>query len=390
MSQPAEYPGVKESLTFKPITDDDRAEYFAKYTNASLGRVKNLYLKWARLEGPLSSECQQLNRLFSQCVDGNRIKTPPNLEDPPEPCSSEPFILDALHEAAKGTIVGVTEEDAGYDDFDSIDLLLSRDNIAVSEFELIQMALKWCDRHETDFKDFMPCFDFGKLSDEQRAWLLGRVPPSDEVPSLVRNGLLQSELVDAAEWRRFKLDYHGLHWKLIFNSSTDRMGRFFRTVCRSLELFHKKLIILRVDERLTLAIYIPRKIERASEVQVDGSVRVFALPRSQGSQSPEYRVARTKVNYRLYCDESNFQLYEGKRANTWVFLTRGPKDDASYRNMKGAGDRRRQMQQTVEQGINFECRASVALQKISKGIQTHVGRLNRAGILGAVSLTKYK
>lgn len=281
-----------------------------------------------------------------------------------------------------------TDNYVDLDDYpvDTLDLLLSRDSTAVSEFELIQLTLRWCDRHKTDFRDLMPFFDFSQLSDEQQAWLLNRLPAYAEVPSLIRNGLLQSQLVDPAELRRFKLDHARMRWRPIFSSSTDRMGRFFDTVSRSLELFHKKLIILRVDERLTLAMYIPRRIERAAEVQVDDSVRVFALPRSKGNESPAYCVAPTKLNYRLYCDGSNFWLYQGKRGNTWVFLTRGPVNATTYQHVEDKGARRKAKHQTIEQGINFDCRASVALDKINKGIQTHVGRLNRAGILDAVSL----
>lgn len=106
ISQPAEYPGAKEPIVFKPITDNDRLIYFAKYNNASLGRVKNLFLDWARIKGPMSAECQQLNRLFSSCVDGNPIKVPQVLESPPQPSpETPPFILDALHNAAKELIL---------------------------------------------------------------------------------------------------------------------------------------------------------------------------------------------------------------------------------------------------------------------------------------------
>jgi regulator of nonsense transcripts 1 len=64
MSEPALYPGVREPVSFTKITDDDRARYFARYSNISLSHIKNLYMKWARLNGSMSSECQQLNRLF--------------------------------------------------------------------------------------------------------------------------------------------------------------------------------------------------------------------------------------------------------------------------------------------------------------------------------------
>ncbi|GFP53388.1 probable RNA-dependent RNA polymerase 1 [Trichoderma asperellum] len=107
ISQAAHYPGVREPLRFTPITDDDRLLYFAKYTNASLGRVKNLYLRWARATNAMSPECQELNRLFSQCVDGNRIKDSQldKFANPPEPdAEAPPFVLDELHDSAKDII----------------------------------------------------------------------------------------------------------------------------------------------------------------------------------------------------------------------------------------------------------------------------------------------
>ena len=163
------------------------------------------------------------------------------------------------------------------------------------------------------------------------------------------------------------------------------MGRFLSTATRSLELFHKKLIILQADERLTLMIFVPQKIQKASEVRVDASVRVFALPHSAGSDSAHYRVMPTKANYYLYCDDNAFQLYQTKRRDTFIFLTKGPLDESSFQNAKSEGDRRGQKQRTIDDGTNYDCRASVALNKISGPIQKHVGRMNRAGIRAAVS-----
>jgi len=336
----------------------------------------------------MSPQCQQLNRLFSQSVDGNRIRVPPELEDPPEPPpDTPPFILDVLHAASTEFISSVANDFQFIEDdqnSDIMDLLLSRDKIAMSEFELLQLTMRWCDRHASNVMEYSHLFNFSAISDEQQIWFINRLPPSAKIPSLVRNGLLQSQLVLPEELRRFDLDHHNLHWKPVFKSATDRMGGFISTACRSLELFHKKLIILTVDERLTLAIYVPVKIEKASEVQVDANVRVFAFPRSQGSHSPNYRVLPTKATYRLYCDENTFRLYQLKKGNTWIFLTRSQFDDAKFRNEKSKGDRRRMKEQTVEAGANFDCRISVALDKISRDIQQYVGRVNRAGVLGAV------
>ena len=147
VSEPAEYLGGSEIAVFRPITDDDRAEYFARYSNASLGRVKNLYVAWARAGNAMSPQCQQLNRLFSQCVDGNRIKVPQALEDPPEPLSAaSPFILDTMHAASTQFIEAISTGlqnslcEYGDDSLDVLNLLLSKDRVALSEFELLQMV----------------------------------------------------------------------------------------------------------------------------------------------------------------------------------------------------------------------------------------------------------
>jgi hypothetical protein len=393
MAEPAQYPGGKELITFGDVTGDSRAEYFARYTNASLGKVKNLYMKWARLGNAMSPECQQLNRLFSQCVDGNHIRIPENLkdfeklEDPREPHSSvAPFILDVLHNACTDIIKSTANlEPEIQDDPDIMDMLLIRSKLAISEFELLQIVIRWCDNHNIDVMEYSHLIDFSALTDEQQIWCVARLPPSRTAPSLVRNGLLQSELLAPQELYRFGLDHPRLRWKPVFKSTIDRMGGFLPVVCRTLETFHKKLVVLHVNERLSIGVYIPQKIARASEVSVDNNVRVFAFPHSQGAQSANYRAMPTKVTYRLYCDEHIFQLYQQKRSNTWIFLRDSRGDDSVYRAMPSQGDKRRMREHTVRAKINFDCKASIALDKISRNIQDHVGRVRSEGVLGAVS-----
>jgi hypothetical protein len=388
LSQPAQYPGAKEPVMFNAITDDDRLVYFARYTNASLGRVKNLFLDWARLKGPMSAECQQLNRLFSMCVDGNRIKVPPTLESPPQPPpEGPPFILDTLHNTAKGLIRVCQDSSHSYDgyNFDAMELLLSRDDVAMSEFELVKLTYRWCRRNNTALIDFLPLFDVNLLSAEEKTWTLNQLPPSVEAPSSILNALCQSNLIQDSELRPFKLNYPGLRWKCIYDSSQDRLAIFLDTVARALELFHRKLIVIRVDERLTLAIYVPQKIERHQECQVDDRVRLFAFPHSRGDETSNRLALPTKINYRLYCDANVFQLFERQRGNSWVYIVRGASDDSGYRSQETTGGRRRGRQATINSGLNFDCRVSIALDKFSRGLQRHVGRVNRNGVLGAVS-----
>lgn len=388
LSQPAQYPGAKEPVAFNAITDDDRLVYFAKYTSASLGRVKNLYLDWARLKGPMSAECQQLNRLYSMCVDGNHIKVPPILESPPQPPSSDPpFILDRLHDAAKGLIQNRQDCSHSYDgyNFDAMELLLSRDDVPMSEFELVKLTYRWCRKNNACLVDFLHLFDVNLLTAEEKAWTLNQLPPSAEAPSLILNALCRSNLIQDSELRPFKLDYPGVRWKCVYDSSQDRLAIFLDTVARVLELFHRKLIVVRVDERLTLAIYVPQKIERRQECQVDDRVRLFAFRHSRGDENSHRLALPTKVNYRLYCDGNVFQLFERARSNSWIYIVKGASDDSGYRSQETIGGRRRGRQATIDSGLNFDCRASIALDKFSRGLQRQVGRVNRNGVLGAVS-----
>ena len=409
MSQAAEYPGAREPISFKPITDDDRLVYFAKYTNVSLGRVKNLYLDWARVTGPMSSQCQELNRLFSTCVDGNMIKVPPRLEKtPPLPEDSPPFVLDELHEAAKNTIknwkwrgVRTSAESeisptAGLEceaySLETLELLLSRDDLMVNEFELIQLTQKWCRaqqskyRFNASFESFLSFFDFNLLTAEQRLWVLGQLPPTEAYPRLVQNALNQSQILDTCDLVGSGLDHSGLRWKRLYSSlEQGRTGGFMEAVSKALELFHKKLIMYRVDDRLTLGIYIPKRLPKSKDCKVDGSIRLLAFPHSKDKNTSSRLVVSTKVGYQLYYDEHSFQLFESQRANSWVYITKGASDDSSYRGVESVGDMRRARQKTLDEGVNFDFRTSVALDKFSRGLQTHIGRVRRNGVLSAVS-----
>lgn len=391
MSQPAEYPGGREPVKFDKITDDDRLQFFAKYSNASLGRVKNLFLDWARVKGPMSPECQQLNRLFSLCVDGNRVRVPTTLESPPKPDENTgPFILDVLHQAAKRFIESRQRQNQQLDgyNFDAVELLLSRENLAISEFELIQMTYRWCRRNGVSLGEFVHFFDFNILGMAEKTWVLSQLPPSATNSALVMNSLTQSSMLQESELQQYRLHYPGMRWKCIFSSAEDRLGTFLDRVSRAISLFHRKFIIFRVDERLTVAIYVPCKVEPNEETQVDDKVRLFAFTHTQDGSNMHRLVVPTKKNYRLFFDSGVFQLFERDRRNTFVFIGRSQSDDSAYRGLEGKGDRRRGRQATLNSAVNHDFRASIALDKFSRNLQRNVGRVNRNGVLAAVGTLK--
>ncbi|KAI1311760.1 RdRP-domain-containing protein [Xylaria venustula] len=349
LSEPALYPAGREVLIFKHISDEDCLKFFSQYSSASLGRTKNLHLDWVKVKGPMAPECQELNRLFSQCVDGNHVKVPARLENAPNSSSDNPpFILDVLHESATNSadrMIYDMENFEGYT-YDAIELLLSRDGIAVSEFELIQLTFKWCRQNNMPLHHLLHFFDFNNLTSDEKIWTVSQLPVTPGVPSLIMNALCSSDLLNNEEVSMFALDNSGTRWKRIY-SSRDRMATLLEEVGRFLELFHKKFIILRVDERLTIALYIPQKVE----------------------MSQDYLVGD--------------HLFEGERRNTWIYIRRGGSDDSSYRNATSIGGRRRQRQTSLDCGLNFEFVASIALDKFSRNLLGHIGRVGNNGVLAA-------
>ncbi|KAI0449293.1 hypothetical protein F5B21DRAFT_520370 [Xylaria acuta] len=267
----------------------------------------------------MAPQSQELNRLFSQCVDGLRINVPTRLERPSNPSPHATlFILDLLHESAKESVDlintnGMNLEGYG---FDAIELLLSRDGIAGSEFELIQLTFKWCRRNSTPLHDLLHFFDLNTLTAEEKVWTISQLPAILSIPKLVMKSL-------------FALDHPGIRWKRIYDSSRDRMATFLEEAARSLEL-------------LMIAIYVPKKVERSQDYLVDNNVRLLAFPHSQGPQIQSRLCLRTKINYRLCCNDNSFRLFAGQRGNTWIHIRRGGSDDSSYRNAKNVGDRRLQ------------------------------------------------
>lgn len=387
MSEPAEYPGAKEPSRFSPIKSEDLIAYFASYNNMSLGRVKKLFLGWARTLGPHCSQCQELNRLYSQCVDGNRIKIPDSLCDPPQPSpDTEAFILDVLHDlsAAHWEVVKKNLTWIDFPDRETLANILSSPN-PLSDFELAKTTYTWCRKNRVPFEEFWTFFATVNLTSDEQAWLLSELPPTARHASFIKNGLNQSNILTRQDLETFRLDYHGLHWKCVFDSASDPLRSMMTAVNRTFPCFAKKLLILHMNERLSIAIYFPRPLEMGADVLVDSSVRLFAFPHTHKERSGHRRVVPTKQNYRFYYDETVMQLYEHHRRDTFLFFTHSAGDNTSYGDLVGKSNQARARQKLIEDGKTCDWRVSIALQKFSAQLATQIGRTNRDPVTAAVS-----
>jgi regulator of nonsense transcripts 1 len=122
----------------------------------------------------MSEECQELNALYSQCVDGAIIRIPDRLKSPPPQTTD--FIVDILtkraRQYAEDRLVKGTSEEAqdGRDvnrtvdaDEQTIQALLSSRRVSMSEFQAIQLAARIARKSWIDMRRYFPLMNFSAL-----------------------------------------------------------------------------------------------------------------------------------------------------------------------------------------------------------------------------------
>lgn len=350
------YPPAKETPR-RTITHDDMIRFFARYNNASLGKVKNCYLEWVKIKGAGSPECQQLNALFSSAVDGEPIRIPEHLQSPPTDAVRSPFILDILCDAVRDAALTVLQqrptELLDYATFDMMQLLVSAPKICLSEFELFQLVYQWARSKNASITEFMPHFDFGAFTILQKHWIASQVPPTLAAAILIYNGLAQSSLLTLGELEQHNLHWPHVRWKRLYSSLEVGRARFFPALAAAFERFHRKLLVIRIDDRLTVAVYVPRLLEVGRDNPVNDSVRLFAFTR----KNERRHRANTLKGYQLFFDGNVFQLFQGQRGNTFVYMV---------------------LRNDEKEPV---VRVSIALDKFDRHLQQYVGRVNRNAVM---------
>lgn len=127
-------------------------------------------------KGAMCDECQELNALHSSVVDGASIRIPERLTNVPttkDAESSEPFVLDVLHEDATAFEEEFSQRHADRtgmgqitpDVAESIIVnLLSSEKMAISEYETVVNAATLARLHGIDLIRFVSHIDFSALS----------------------------------------------------------------------------------------------------------------------------------------------------------------------------------------------------------------------------------
>ena len=330
LHEPHPYPAAKQKQKHD-ITQDELVRYFAHWNNGSMGRISNLYRDWLRAtpEGAKSEQCLQLNHLYSLSVDGEHVPVPEKLRSPPQPSEDwGPFIVDRLVQEvsnrAKRIRFGLR---AGLDlNADLIQFLVAADEISLTEFELFQLVSLWASKHHVGMRQFIDHFDFGAFTAEQRSWIRTSrtmdVSP-EEVEALLKNGLLQSNILPTDDLRQYRLESPQQHWRRLYGTYDDGGVLFFSMLTSALEDFTRKLLVLDVasQTRLKIGIMISKRInpvEDKDATEVGDSVVAFSF--RPGRRFATGRHVRMKKGYRLSWDGVVFQLFNMTRGDTFVWL----------------------------------------------------------------------
>ncbi|KAJ3514007.1 hypothetical protein NLJ89_g2629 [Agrocybe chaxingu] len=345
ISESYDYPGNKE-FNKKGITRIDLGTHFASYNASGVARVSALHAKWARSSpnGALCVQCQELNALHSQSVDGANIKIPERLSTPPE--QSEPYILDLLEDASDKFAKEFTESASRRAEITSMEdeedakalllqLLRSKQN-SISEYELFNLAYRFATKRGIDIKPYLSQLDFSALTTAEKHTLSATLSLSAADYPEIWNSFVRSDILTATDlYQRNLRQPFALH--RLYSSRQSGLRTFFEFL-KMVGVFIRGEVTWEEEDR---------EINDTSNL---GIVVCSFMP-TTGSTIATLRPCTT--GYRLHCSDNRLQLYDKHLGNTFIFVNRPP-------NALGA-----------------EVATSIDLRRISGTVQRQLGRVNR-------------
>ncbi|KAF4607757.1 hypothetical protein EYR40_000092 [Pleurotus pulmonarius] len=361
-----DYPPNKEQ-TKREVSRLDLAKHFAAYNGVGLAKVASLHNKWVRAspKGAMSPECQELNALHSQSVDGARVRIPDRLLTPPEP--EEPFVIEVLANAAAEFAVGFSESDASRTQLSIVDeadarniiteLLTSKQN-AVSEYELFNMVLRHSRKHSIDVYTYLSYLDMGALSVSEKYAIMASLNPGPgrtrDTEAWMFNSFFRSDILTPRDLYQRNLS-QPFSIQRFYSAKASGMATFFKYLRMATQGFTRKVLLLKTDDRFAIGVFIRGEIPWDEDPEVNENVVVCSFLPHGTSNMSTYRPCQP--GYRLHCSDGNLQLYRHNRAGTFIFMAKPPAASGA------------------------EIIVSIALDRISTPVQRQLGRLNRAPVV---------
>jgi hypothetical protein len=316
------YPPPKQ-VRKNDIRREDMIVYFAGYTNASLGRITTLYNEWVCRLGAACSQCLNLNSLFSLAVDGQYVEVPENLKNPPGEMEPNKFVWQQMHTnselflKSKGDIVRNNLRNAIlYMSKGEILDLVAAEDTTLSEYELFQLISRWCwkQREYEILPEIGMNIDFSNFTTPQKKWAILAGMPQHIVYSAIN----QSKILSHEDLRSFKLELPDYaRWKLYYSSILDE-GFFPSHIVDAIERFTRKMIVLRVDDRLRVGIFLKgiMHVEEENKLVSSSEGIVFSF----GNFGKFKRILDSE--YIVYFDGFLLQIYRTAIGNTFIWMKR--------------------------------------------------------------------
>lgn len=223
---------------------------------SGVARVSALHAKWVRSspQGALCAECQELNALHSQSVDGARIKIPDRLTTPPE--SAVPFIIDLLEEQAikfaeafeehtnvAQAITTISRETA---EALTINLLRSQQH-TISEYELFNLAFRlWKQNSPSNVKTLLSHIDVTALTTQEKYAVSSTLELSAQENAYVWNSLFRSDILTRTDLYQRSLD-RPFAIQRLFSSRLNSMSTFFEYLRRGVQEYTRKFVVIQVS-----------------------------------------------------------------------------------------------------------------------------------------------
>ncbi|KAF8067485.1 RNA-directed RNA polymerase [Lyophyllum atratum] len=332
---------------------------------AGVARVSSLHAKWVRASplGALSPECQELNALHSQCVDGARIRIPDRLTNPPDRPDLEPYILDLLEADRTKFADQFTKEVSLREAMTSTDIkegkellvaLLQSQQSAVSEYELFTLACLVARKHDFDVTPFLSHLDVSALSAQEKHALSATLRLSPEKHPYVWNSLIRSDILTPRDLFQRALN-HPFSMQRLYSSKEHGLTTFFEYLQMATQEYTRKLLILKTEERFAIGIFMRGQIPWDEDPDVNENVVVCSFMPNTASTLSGYRPCT--AGYRLHVSDTHFQLYNRHIGDTFIFLNRAPR------------------------AFDPEIAASIALGKISATVQRQIGRIRSTPVI---------
>ncbi|CAG8483906.1 5460_t:CDS:2 [Diversispora eburnea] len=322
------YPGAKEN-TRPNIKRSDLIKHFSTQSNAGVARCADLFLKWADAKGPRCEECLQINKLFSHAVDGSSVNIADVLKHPPkDEAVFQSRIWNKLVDIAMKRREDKANQNNRNDDNDEendtlflmikdrdeLCAFLEEDGNEATDYEIMCFLFRWCRANNEDIKEFLYFLDFSAFYTHEKLLALA----TGEVPRhLLFNALHMSNILKPEQISHFNLGEADHHWKLFHMENEITFStNLISDLSKAIANFRRVFIALEFNHELTICISLHGNFEPDLENNADGKIVVYGFTQSGRIKDKKF----CQANYKLFYNETYFQVYVSHKRNTFVWM----------------------------------------------------------------------